>query len=315
MKLYAVAERPSPRGVRLVEEDVDAVLPERHVEVAAVPGQARERLRHERCDAAVLLRQRVHHVAEEDGTVAAGERVRVLEVLLELPVRVLVVVRVVAPAELVAVLRHRRQEVVLSRQPGHVVTGLLERVHLVGDLDRPVGVQLHEEVLELAADLELVALLGCLREHVPQDRAGAVRPGFALDGDVAGEAREVLLPGDEREAREIGHRRDVGIARELTDLAGCEAGEPGALLEEAVEVRGGDQLGTRSAVQVDELREDELDTSLPHGGADRLERGRVAAHWASSWSLRGSYHGAIPRVAPFNGAGRRLRCTLSRVPA
>ena len=54
-----------------------------------------------------LLGERVHHVAEEDRAVAARERVRVGEVLLELAVRVLVVVRVVAPAELVDV-RSRR---------------------------------------------------------------------------------------------------------------------------------------------------------------------------------------------------------------
>ena len=59
--------------------------------------------------------------------------------------------------------------------------------------------------------------------------------------------------GDEREAREIGHRRDVRVARELTDLAGCEAGEPCTFLDEPVEVLGRNELRTRPAVQVDEL--------------------------------------------------------------
>ena len=58
---------------------------------------------------------------------------------------------------------------------------------------------------------------------------------LALDGDVAGEAREVRLPRDRREAREVGDRRDVRIARHLADLAGGEAGEAGAVLEQAVE--------------------------------------------------------------------------------
>ena len=57
---------------------------------------------------AVLLGERVDHVAEEDRAVARDERLVVVEVLLELAVRVLVVVRVVAPAELVAVARDRR---------------------------------------------------------------------------------------------------------------------------------------------------------------------------------------------------------------
>ena len=209
MKSYARPERPSPAASDSSRNTFVAVLPERHVEVAAVAGQGRERLRHEGRDPAVLLGERVHHVAEEDRAIAAVERVGVLEVLLELAVRVLVVVRVVAPAELVAVPRDRRQEVVLPRQPRHVVTRLLERVELVRDLDRAVRVQLHEEVLELDPDLELVPLLRGLGEHVAQDRARAVRPRLALDRDVTGEPRQVRLPRHEREAVEIGHRRDV----------------------------------------------------------------------------------------------------------
>ena len=248
------------------------------MEVAAVAGEVRERLRHERRDAPVLLGERVHHVAEEDRAVAARQRVGVLEVLLELAVRVLVVVRVVAPAELVAVARDGRQEVVLPRQAGHVVTGLLERVELVRDLDRAVGVQLHEEVLELDPDLELVALRRRLGEHVTQDRARAVRPRLALDGDVAREARQVRLPRHEREAAEIGHRRDVRVARQLPDLARRESREAGALLDERVEVRRGNQLRARAAVEIDELREDELDAAVLHRRADRLEPGRIDAH-------------------------------------
>ena len=98
---------PEPARIGLVEEQVRVAVPERHVEVAAVPGQVRERLRHERRDHPVLLRERVNHVAEEDRAVARDERVVVGEVLLELAVRVLVVVRVVAPAELVAELGTR----------------------------------------------------------------------------------------------------------------------------------------------------------------------------------------------------------------
>ena len=69
--------------------------------MAAVAGQVRERLRHERRELVALLRHDVDHVAEEDRAIARGEDVVVLEVRLELAVRVLVVVRVVAPAELV----------------------------------------------------------------------------------------------------------------------------------------------------------------------------------------------------------------------
>ena len=116
MKRYAVSDSPSPRGSDSSRNRFVVPVPERHVEVAAVPGQVRERLRHERRDHPVLLRQRVNHVAEEDRAVADDERVVVGEVLLELAVRVLVVVRVVPPPELVAVPRDRGQEVVATRQ-------------------------------------------------------------------------------------------------------------------------------------------------------------------------------------------------------
>ena len=286
VRLEAADERvrrpgePEAARVGLVEEDVDAVLPEGQVEVAAVARQRRERLRHEGRDLPVLLGQGVHHVAEEDRPVARDERVGVLEVLLELPVRVFVVVCVVAPAELVAVPRHGGQEVVLPRQAGQVVAGLFERVELVGDLDRAVCIQLDEEVLELDPDLEHVTLRGGLGEHVPQDRARAVGPGIALDRDVAGKARQVGLPRHEREAVEVGHRGNVRIARQLADLAGREPGESGTVLDECVEVCRRDQLRARAAVEVDELREDELDAALVHGCANRLEPGWVNAHRA-----------------------------------
>ena len=109
-------------------------VPQRDVQVRAVAGQVRERLRHERRQVAALLRHRVDEVAEEDRPVGGDDRVVVLEVRLELAVRVLVVVRVVAPAELVLVLRERRDELVVPRQALHVVAGLVERIEVVQQL-------------------------------------------------------------------------------------------------------------------------------------------------------------------------------------
>ena len=264
---------PEPARIGLVEEEVGVAVPEGHVEMAAVPRQVRERLRHEGRDHPVLLGQGVHHVAEEDRAIARDERVVVGEVLLELAVRVLVVVRVVAPAELVAEARDRRQEVVAPGEAGHVVARLLERVVRVGDLDRAVVALPHEEVLELEPHPELEALLLRLRQHTPEDRPRAVRPLLALDGDVTGEAGEVRLPGDRRVAREIRDRRDVRVARHLADLARREAGEARALLEEPVErlARADrDEFRARPRVHVDELREHELDSASLHVLPDRV---------------------------------------------
>ena len=223
----------------------------------------------------------MHHVPEEDRTVAGRQRVVVGEVLLELAVRVLVIVRVVAPAELVRVLRDGRQEVVLAGQAGDVVARLLERVELVRELDRPVLPPVDEEVLELEAHLELETLFLRLGEHPAEDRARAVRPLLALDRHVTGEARQVRLPRNRREARQVGDRRYVRVGRHLADLAGGEAREPGTVGDEIVEVGSGDQFRARARVHVHELGEVELDPAFLLNAPDLVER-----RHASSSSFR-----------------------------
>ena len=205
---------------RVALEDVLTVLPEAHVEVAAVAGEVTERLRHEGRDQPALLGERLDHVAEEDGAVAGGERVGELEVLLELAVRVLVVVRVVVPAELRHVARDLRHEVEVARERAHVVTGLVERVERVGELDRAVVGHAHEEVLELRAEHELVSERARPLELAAQDRARAVGPLLALDVHVACEARDVRLPRQRGERADVGHRGHVGVVRLLADGAG-----------------------------------------------------------------------------------------------
>ena len=122
------------------------------MEVAAVSGEVGERLGHERGDEPPLLGQRLDHVAEEDRPVTRGERVRVLEVLLELPVGVLVIGGVVVPAQVGDRARHLGHEVQVARQRAHVVAGLIEGVERVGELQRAVGGAAQQEVLELGAD-------------------------------------------------------------------------------------------------------------------------------------------------------------------
>ena len=239
------------------------------MEVAAVAGQVRERLGHERRDQPALLGQRLDHVAVEHSPVARGERVGVLEVLLELAVGVLVVGRVVVPPEPGHRLRDLRDEVEVAGQRAHVVAGEVERVELVGDLDPPVLGAADQEVLELGADLQLVARAPRRAgQRVAQDRARAERPLLALDRDVAGEPRDVRLPGQDRQRRRVRHRDHVGIVRSLADVAGGEPGEPGAVGQQVVDVVGGDELGARLAVHVDELGEQELDAAVAYDPPD-----------------------------------------------
>ena len=237
MNWYAVSRQAEAarvvRGVAL--EHVLAVLPQAHVEVAAVAGEVAERLRHERRDHPALLGERLDHVAEEDRAVGRGERVGEVEVLLELAVRVLVVGGVVVPAEVGEVARHLRDEVEVAGEAAHVVAGLVEAVERVRQLDPAVLGLAHEEVLELGADHELVAELARAVELVAQDRARAVGPLLALHVNVAGEPRHAGLPRQRGEAAHVRHGREVRVVRELADRAGGEPGEAGAVLHQAVE--------------------------------------------------------------------------------
>ncbi len=209
-----VGEPVAVRVARALEEVLLAgLVPEREVEVAAVAGQVPERLRHERRQLAALLRHDVDHVAEEDRAVAGDERVVVGEVGLELAVRVLVVVRVVAVAELVRVARERRQELVVAVQRLGVVAGLIARIERIVDDEHAVLVLAHEEELGLEAHLEAEAEIGGARDGVAQDGARAVQPRLALDGHVAGEAHELGLPGDARVRRGVGHGEHVRRGR------------------------------------------------------------------------------------------------------
>ena len=238
------------------------------MEVAAVPGQVRERLGHERRDQPALLRQRLDHVAEEHSPVARGQRVVELEVLLELAVGVLVIGRVVVPPEPRDRLRDRRDEVEVPGQRAHVVAGEVERVELVGDLDRAVLASANQEVLELGAHLQLEPELLRAGQLVAQDRAGAERPGLALDRHVTREPRHVRLPGQDRQRLGVGDRDHVRVVRTLTDVAGGEPGEARAIVEQVVDVVRRDELGARLAVHVDELSEQELDLSLADDSPD-----------------------------------------------
>ena len=219
----------------------------------------RERLGHEGRDQPPLLGQGFDHVTKENRPITRGQRVGVLEVLLELPVGVFVVGGVVVPPQAGDRVRHLGDEVEVAGQGPHVVTGLIESVERVGELELAVGTAAQQEVLELGADLQLVALGADPLDRVAQDRPRAVGPGLALDGDVAGKARHGRAPGQDRQRRRVGHGDDVGVIGALADVAGGKAGKPRALAEEVIEVVGGDELGVRLAVHVDELREQELD--------------------------------------------------------
>jgi hypothetical protein len=154
------------------------------------------------------------------------------------------------------------------------VTRLVEIVERIGELDRPVLLAADEEVLQLGADLELVAQrLGAL-ELTAEDRARVVEPRLAVDVQVAGEAGDLGPPGQRREGARVRDRGEVVVVGLLAHRAGRVSGEAGAVFEQAVEVAGRHELGARLAVHVHELREQELDPVRADPLACLVGRGR-----------------------------------------
>ena len=225
------------------------------------------------------------------------------EVGLELAVRVLVVVGVVAVAELVGVARERRQELVVAVQRLGVVAGLVARIERIVDHELPVLVLAHEEELGLDAHLEAEPELRGALDGVAQDRARAVRPGLTLDRHVAGEAHELGLPRDARVGGGVGHRQHVRRGGRLAHGACGEAGEARALLEQVVDRLHRHELGAGLAVHLDELGEEELDPLVLRALADFVVRHSLPPRCRGS----GGEHTVCVRPRT------RLRATLTLV--
>ena len=224
----------------------------------AVARLVRERLGHERGVEVLTTGQRVHHEAQHDEAVGRGEGVGVLEVLLELPVGVLVVVGVVAPSHGIHVPRHRREVVEHRSEATGVVAGQFRRVPLVGRPQRAVLVAVEQRVLGLGSGLQYQVLPGRRGGGALQDDPGGVRPELTLHGGVALHGSHVGLPRQLRVRVRIGNGEDVRIGRRLADGAGSEAGEPGTHLQQVVNGADRHQLGARLAVHLHEHGVDEL---------------------------------------------------------
>ncbi len=247
--------------------------------------QVPERLRHEGGRHASLVRQRVHHVAEENEPVSGGKCVGVAEVLLELAVRVFVVVGVVRPAELVHVFRHRGEVVVHPGETLGVVAGRLRPVERVGQLDAALAAPAHEEVLRLASGVVDQAALARLVQHPFQDEPRGVRPRLALDVDVALQHRQPRTPRRERVRLRIRYRDHVGVRGGLAHRPGREAREARPAARQDAERLQRDHLRARLSVHIDKHGEEELDTvRLCSRSQVRFDVGHVHAPLWSLWS-------------------------------
>ena len=260
-------------------------------------GLVGERFRHEGRDHAALGRDHRQQVAQRDNAVGGGQRVGVLEVLLELTVAVLVVVGVVGPAESVHRGGDRGEVVVHPGDAAGVVTRLVGGVGGVGGRQAAVGVAVQQEVLDLGADPRLEPGVGGTLDQRLEDDPRCVRPRLAVDVRVAVHDRQPVLDERDRgERRRIGDRHQVGVFGLLADRADGVPGEADALGGQQLDGLDRDQLGARLPAQVDEQREDELRPGLVG------HCGEVGGHvWALSLDMNQSI--TIGNTMPTKPAG------------
>ena len=238
------------------------------MEVAAVAGQVRERLGHERRDQPALLGERLDHVAEEDSAVAGRQRVGEREVLLELAVGVLVIGGVVVPAELGHGVRRPsrrsrgcgsaracRNRAARACRAGRRPRSRRPRCGAAGSTRarRRSSARSPSSAARASASA--------------QDRARAERPRLALDRDVAREAGDVRLPragssaSRDRGSRSCRGRAGPGRCRRPRSrrtrrrrTAGRRDGGPGRASRSACRAcRRTGRTGTRCRCLVDDL--------------------------------------------------------------
>ena len=244
-----------------MEDVVPLVVDQREVVVVPVGRNARERLRHERSEQAVLAGDRRADLPVGGDVVGRCHRTVEAEVELELARRVLVVAVAHVEAQPLAVVDHVEQH----------RTELLEHMDVVavglGDaLGVPVLVPLHPHHLGLDPDHEVEAeLLLELRDDALQvlARVGVQQLAGLGVVAVAENTSDALVPREDLEGVEVGDRRQLGLLGPESDVIALQVGE---------EVGGGavDQLISLFG----DLREEGRDHALAHhapGDRDLLE--------------------------------------------
>jgi len=180
--------------------------------------------------------QHVDHVPEEDRAVGGDQRLVVLPVLLELTPCVLVVVRVVAPAQLVDVLRDPDEVVPHAAQALGLVARLGAVVERIRDVDVPLLVTPQEVVLRLHTGLEHPAVLFTrLVQEVAEDDPWRIGPRLSLHVGVAVQDRDVSPPRQPHVGLRVRDGHQVRIGRGLPHVTDREPCEPGAGREQHVQ--------------------------------------------------------------------------------
>ena len=182
----------------------------------------------------------------------------VLPVHLELAVRVLVIVLIRRPAERDHAVADLGDGLVAAHQRLLVVAGLRLRVGAVRDR---AAVGQDHEIFALDAGLHVVAVARGVGDHALEHLARVLRHRLAVHHEIAGDPRDLRLPGKLDRGVEISHHEDVGMRRRHVEPH-REARESCAGFRHRVDRGRRHDLGAHGAEQVDERDQEILDAVL-----------------------------------------------------
>ena len=200
---------------------------------------------------------------EQRVAVGRGQAVAIGEVDLELTVRILMI-------DLVDIEARGKQrgdellhEFARADEPFVVVAGLVESIGSVDRRERAVRFALEQHEFRLDTGVHRPSERIELRELRLQRHPRAVLVRLAVDMAIADDARIAGHPRDERQRRKIADRHVFGAMRTHAEAPDREPRKSRAGSQQVFEMRGRDTLCLRRAVNVDELRQDELDLVSP----------------------------------------------------
>ena len=226
--------------------------------VAAIAGQVRERLRHECRAHAVLFGYRLCHVLEEGVPVCGHESVVKVPIHLELAVSVLVVALIGLPSQLQHAIADLADDVVPAHEGRLVVAGFRLPVRSVTDI---AALGSDEEEFTLHSAFELHALFGCFGDQTLQRIARRLPDGLAAHPGIGGQPRNFRFPGQLDETSRVGHRKNIGIGRCHVE-PGRETGKSGSGLHHLRDSRGRHEFRPQRTEQIRIGDEKILDTAF-----------------------------------------------------
>ncbi len=228
----------------------------------AVAGAVRHGLGHERADHAHAVGDFPRAHPQQHKAVGGCQGVAELVVDLELAVGVLVVDLVDLKAHLLEAGHQLLQEGTGTGKPLVVVTGLIQVVGVVHQLQLPRVIPREKRELWLQPGIEGPSPFAQAFQLPLQHVAGIVGVGLIIDVARARQASVAGLPRDRRECIEIppGHEiRSMGFDPQAPDR---EPGKTGAVLDHVHEAVRRHGLGLGHAMDVHELRQHVTDVVL-----------------------------------------------------